>query len=73
MVADQQSHRPGPLKQANKTHKTGRHRSKGAIDKALKGDYFEINIFDSIDLCIFNIRQSITCCCNSQAQTTTET
>ncbi|CAD7004634.1 pre-rRNA-processing protein TSR1 homolog [Ceratitis capitata] len=30
-------HRPGPLKQTNKAHKTGRHRSKGAIENALKG------------------------------------
>ncbi|XP_053953037.1 pre-rRNA-processing protein TSR1 homolog [Anastrepha ludens] len=30
-------HRPGPLKQTNKAHKTGQHRSKGAIEKALKG------------------------------------
>ncbi|XP_023307785.2 pre-rRNA-processing protein TSR1 homolog [Lucilia cuprina] len=36
-MADHVFHRPGPLKQANKTHKTGRHRSKGAIDIALKG------------------------------------
>lgn len=36
-MADQVFHRPGPLKQSNKTHKTGRHRSKGAIDNALKG------------------------------------
>lgn len=34
---EQQSHRSGPLKQTNKSHKTGRHRSKGAIDNALKG------------------------------------
>ncbi|XP_013117052.2 pre-rRNA-processing protein TSR1 homolog [Stomoxys calcitrans] len=36
-MADHVFHRPGPLKQANKSHKTGRHRSKGAIDNALKG------------------------------------
>ncbi|XP_065362551.1 pre-rRNA-processing protein TSR1 homolog [Calliphora vicina] len=36
-MADHIFHRPGPLKQANKSHKTGRHRSKGAIDLALKG------------------------------------
>ncbi|XP_068153336.1 pre-rRNA-processing protein TSR1 homolog [Drosophila tropicalis] len=36
-MADHAFHRPGPLKQTNKAHKTGRHRSKGAIDKALKG------------------------------------
>lgn len=38
-MADHVFHRPGPLKQANKSHKTGRHRSKGAIDNALKGDF----------------------------------
>lgn len=37
MAVDQQSHRPGSLKQTNKPHKTGRHRSKGAIENALKG------------------------------------
>eukprot|EP00057_Strongylocentrotus_purpuratus_P021891 XP_011676365.1 PREDICTED: pre-rRNA-processing protein TSR1 homolog [Strongylocentrotus purpuratus] len=31
------SHKPGPLKQQNKGHKTGRHRSKGKIDVELKG------------------------------------
>lgn len=31
-------HRAGPLKQTNKSHKTGRHRSKGAIDNELKGN-----------------------------------
>ncbi|XP_071499069.1 pre-rRNA-processing protein TSR1 homolog [Diadema antillarum] len=31
------SHRAGPLKQQNKGHKTGRHRSKGKIDVQLKG------------------------------------
>uniref|UniRef100_A0A1A9X530 Pre-rRNA-processing protein TSR1 homolog n=1 Tax=Glossina brevipalpis TaxID=37001 RepID=A0A1A9X530_9MUSC len=36
-MADQTFHRPGPLKQTNKPHKTGRHRSKGAIDNAMKG------------------------------------
>lgn len=32
-----QVHRAGVLKQTNKSHKTGRHRSKGAIDKEQKG------------------------------------
>ncbi|XP_037935947.1 pre-rRNA-processing protein TSR1 homolog [Teleopsis dalmanni] len=36
-MADKVFHRPGPLKQTNKAHKTGRHRSKGAIDNAQKG------------------------------------
>lgn len=39
-MADHAFHRPGPLKQKNKAHKTGRHRSKGAIDNALKGKEF---------------------------------
>ena len=30
-------HRPGALKQTNKTHKTGKHRSKGEIDNLNKG------------------------------------
>ncbi|PSN38440.1 Pre-rRNA-processing protein TSR1 [Blattella germanica] len=39
MVADtvQERHRPGSLKQQNKAHKHGKHRSKGAIDSAIKG------------------------------------
>lgn len=37
MGTDQQAHRAGALVQKNKTHKTGRHRSKGAIDNDLKG------------------------------------
>ncbi|CAH0388837.1 unnamed protein product [Bemisia tabaci] len=32
-----EAHRPGPYKQSNKAHKTGRHRSKGQIDAAVKG------------------------------------
>ena len=30
-------HKPGPLKQQNKSHKHGRHRTKGEIDKSQKG------------------------------------
>lgn len=37
MGVDQEVHRAGALKQKNKAHKTGRHRSKGAIDNELKG------------------------------------
>ena len=33
----QVTHRSGPLKQQNKSHKTGRHRSKGAVDNDNKG------------------------------------
>lgn len=36
------SHKPGPLKQQNKGHKTGRHRSKGKIDVELKGKLLEL-------------------------------
>lgn len=39
MGVEQQVHRAGSLKQTNKTHKTGRHRSKGAIDNDLKGEF----------------------------------
>lgn len=34
---DQASHRPGLLKQQNKSHKNGRHRSKSEIDRTNKG------------------------------------
>jgi len=37
MSGGQETHRSGPLKQSNKTHNTGRHRSKGALDKINKG------------------------------------
>ncbi|XP_020294541.1 pre-rRNA-processing protein TSR1 homolog [Pseudomyrmex gracilis] len=37
MNKKQEVHRPGALKQFNKRHKTGRHRSKGAINNELKG------------------------------------
>lgn len=36
-MALNQGHRSGSLKQTNKSHKTGRHRSKGTIDNELKG------------------------------------
>lgn len=39
MGTDQQVHRAGALKQKNKSHKTGRHRSKGAIDNEQKGGF----------------------------------
>lgn len=37
MDNQQKTHRPGLLKQTNKSHKTGRHRSKGAIASEQKG------------------------------------
>lgn len=40
MGVEPQGHRAGALKQTNKSHKTGRHRSKGAIDNELKGMEF---------------------------------
>ena len=30
-------HRPGPWKQSNKSHNTGRHRSKGSVEKDNRG------------------------------------
>ncbi|EFN82312.1 pre-rRNA-processing protein TSR1 homolog [Harpegnathos saltator] len=36
-ITKQKTHRPGALKQANKQHKTGRHRSKGVINNEQKG------------------------------------
>lgn len=47
MGLDNHAHRSGSLKQTNKSHKTGRHRSKGAIDNALKGEFFENMVFES--------------------------
>lgn len=40
------AHRPGAFKQVNKSHKTGRHRSKGAINNEVKGNI--LNIFFNI-------------------------
>jgi len=38
MAAEQQpKHKAGPLKQQNKTHKHGRHRTKGELEKSYKG------------------------------------
>ncbi len=38
MGSDTVGHRAGVLKQKNKAHKTGRHRSKGVIDNDQKGE-----------------------------------
>lgn len=38
MGTDTLVHRAGALKQKNKGHKTGRHRSKGQIDNEQKGN-----------------------------------
>lgn len=48
----QETHRPGVFKQKNKTHKTGRHRSKGAIDREQKGNLNCLHS-DSIELKMF--------------------
>ncbi|XP_066918428.1 pre-rRNA-processing protein TSR1 homolog [Clytia hemisphaerica] len=37
MATDQNTHKSGPLKQQNKSHKHGRHRTKGQVDKSHKG------------------------------------
>ena len=34
----QQTHRPGVLKQSNKSHKHGKHRSKGSLERETKGN-----------------------------------
>lgn len=41
---EQASHRPGLLKQQNKSHKNGRHRSKSEIDKTNKGKNYQFTI-----------------------------
>lgn len=38
-----QVHRAGALKQSNKEHKHGRHRSKGTINNETKGVYSKVN------------------------------
>lgn len=48
---EQQRHRAGVFKQQNKTHKTGRHRSKGSLETANKGKI--THIFSRICLKIF--------------------
>lgn len=44
MGTDNKGHRAGVLKQTNKAHKTGRHRSKSAIDNDQKGTILLKNI-----------------------------
>jgi len=46
----QQQHRPGALKQQNKSHKTGRHRSKGIVNKTENGSYVWLLILG--DACV---------------------
>ena len=41
----QGKHKPGPLKQQNKPHKHGRHRTKGQIDNTNKGIFVILHIF----------------------------
>lgn len=43
MTMKQEAHRPGTLKQSNKQHKTGRHRSKSVIN-SFKGKIYVLNI-----------------------------
>jgi len=33
-----EAHRPGPLKQQNKRHNSGRHKTKGQIKRSQKGE-----------------------------------
>lgn len=49
MGSDRVAHRAGVLKQKNKAHKTGRHRSKGVIDNDQKGECFQAD-FHEIEL-----------------------
>lgn len=44
MGTDNKAHRAGSLKQTNKKHKTGRHRSKGAIDNDQKGLFISVQL-----------------------------
>lgn len=52
MGVDREAHRSGALKQSNKSHKTGRHRSKGAIDNEQKGIALnhKILVYSAIDV-----------------------
>uniref|UniRef100_A0A915JTV0 Uncharacterized protein n=1 Tax=Romanomermis culicivorax TaxID=13658 RepID=A0A915JTV0_ROMCU len=46
-------HRSGLLKQQNKTHKTGRHRSKGQVEKDSKGNFLiclSRGLFDGVNI-----------------------
>lgn len=38
----QQAHRPGAFKQKNKSHKHGKHRTKGEIGRENKGEIFAV-------------------------------
>ncbi|ELU03121.1 hypothetical protein CAPTEDRAFT_173748 [Capitella teleta] len=47
MAADSQDrHRPGVFKQPNKSHKTGRHRSKGKVEKEFKGTLTSVKVLN---------------------------
>jgi hypothetical protein len=54
----QDIHRPGALKQQNKAHKHGRHRSKGAIDNAIKG-----TVMSDVVFCFNTIACFVLCVC----------
>jgi len=47
-MAETVKHRAGIFKQSNKAHKTGRHRSKGLIDKDTKGWFIRALYFIKI-------------------------
>ena len=47
------SHRSGQLKQRNKEHKTGRHRTKGQLDREFRGVYMN-GCRDFITVILFN-------------------
>ena len=52
----EEAHRPGAFKQQNKSHKTGRHRSKGQLEKATKGAYALLcYMFDLLLVCLLAV------------------
>ena len=55
--AKQEVHRAGPLKQANKKHKTGRHRSKGVIDVETRGEL--MSYFIIVKMCLILFQEEI--------------
>ena len=50
---EQETHRPGVFKRPNKSHKTGRHRSKGSISNDCRG-IFHKNKYLYFNKIVFN-------------------
>lgn len=48
LTKPQERHRPGALKQQNKAHKHGKHKSKGVLDNETKGEVSNLTLMYSL-------------------------